>query len=412
MISDCLSIKENELVESEGGELNSAISESSVSLLFSFLRIKLRLEEINREPYSEFYLCGTTFVVTHFDAIPLDMSQCAFRRQRLIERLTVASNKSYQSVYGVYVYRRAENEKFSLEFSSKSPNTSAVFQAFEGLPQLTEALCRLVKNYKNEFSDVGSIAVPDYQKPQDYAQLNKTAMYYDMSCSVTQFKQDSTTFVHKIATPVCFLENTPIEISCWQVLNEKFPGKFLPLMDSGRFNNKFFIVLPKAPHYNPKDFIDVFYLTQSVLESLRLLQKAKIVHRGIRRSNILYNEISKSAVLIDFDHAVFDDCREQDPLEFGVFPYSAPESPRSFPSEIWSIGALVARMMEEKMGFPAENYEDYPRVGLFLKRLKLNVSAGVQESLFAFLERALVENPVERITAEGALRLLHSFMMK
>jgi len=104
--------------------------------------------------------------------------------------------------------------------------------------------------------------------------------------------------------------------------------------------------------------LDIVKLAKDVGEGLLLLQEWNIVHRDVKRSNILRNVKAPGKSffsLVDFGTACFNGDETDKGLEIGTNGYKAPEIIRgeggSHYSDIWAFGAALYGEMMENLPF-------------------------------------------------------------
>ena len=198
-------------------------------------------------------------------------------------------------------------------------------------------------------------------------------------------------------------------------------------------------------------------ITKDIVKCLKLLKNLGVIHCDLKPENILFRtETSKSVKVIDFGSSTFIDDSDYDYLQ--TRPYRAPEisfgCKFDFTADIWSLGCILYELAASRVLFNYSVVQEnlakafainkYYSVDLFadgVKRKKYVTpnglffsespnqkewdiiipkidhepfadlkALGCDPSLISFIEKCLVLDPMNRMTADSAME--HEFLKK
>mmetsp|Transcript_4127 Transcript_4127/g.15540 ORF Transcript_4127/g.15540 Transcript_4127/m.15540 type:complete len:252 (+) Transcript_4127:400-1155(+) len=179
------------------------------------------------------------------------------------------------------------------------------------------------------------------------------------------------------------------------------------------------------------------YFAYQILRGLKYIHSARVLHRDLKPSNILVNA-NCDVKICDFGLARGMQMQDSDMTEYVVTRwYRAPElllmcQEYSEAIDIWSIGCILAEMIQRKPFFPGKNYldqlnlitnvvgtptsEDYQHVTheeacQYLANLEYNAPKDIGRLLpnaspleVDLITKMLIFNPEKRISTEEALK--------
>jgi serine/threonine protein kinase len=157
----------------------------------------------------------------------------------------------------------------------------------------------------------------------------------------------------------------------------------------------------------PLDEPEAARLGLETLEALRAVHYAGVWHRDIKPENILITRAGR-IVLVDFGIAAIEggDDLTRGGMMYGTVDYTAPErfsgAPANASSDLWSFGATLYRLVEDRSPFRRGNtaatmhaiHSERPHAAERLVELR------------PIIERLLAKNPAERPTINEARRAL------
>jgi hypothetical protein len=163
-------------------------------------------------------------------------------------------------------------------------------------------------------------------------------------------------------------------------------------------------------------------IARQLLEALAVAHRAGIVHRDIKPANILVAPGGGEAKLMDFGIALIKDLGEFKEKVFesdaggvtGTPEYLSPEQafrdPVGPPSDLYSLGMVIYRMLAGRLPFESETVSGWISSHIMEPPLPLRQAAPslqVPDGLVRLLDRLFVKKPAERIqTAAEVLQAL------
>ena len=179
----------------------------------------------------------------------------------------------------------------------------------------------------------------------------------------------------------------------------------LPMYEGGDMLER--IVEKSGNHFTEETCVT---LLRDLLQTLQYLHSVGVVHRDIKPENVIFesNEDTSSMYLIDFGFAASGVVGQSLTTACGTPQYAAPEILNGMPHgcevDLWSLGVVAYVMLS---GFPPFYHDDESEMFKLIKRGEFDFPSPswdpVSENAKDFIRKLLVLDPLQRITAKGAL---------
>ena len=148
---------------------------------------------------------------------------------------------------------------------------------------------------------------------------------------------------------------------------------------------------------------------QQILEGLVYLHENKIVHRGLKCSNILLDDFSNNCKLAGFSRSKYDEnitsvsgCSEFTGSVYWMSPEVIQSREYGWKSDIWSFGCTVLEMLNTKPPYGELNWE----AALFkigIANLIPTFALGTTDHCMVFVKECLQKDPRCRPSAKDLL---------